>query len=1015
MQKESETATPRHTLNQSARHGGGGWARRFGYDIFISFALGPYPRGTRGYASDLARKLRERGFTVFFSEDEAPVGNQLDNTLRRAIRRSRMLVVVANPQTLREPRWVRSEVEEFTQHRPKSPVAVINIDNALPVDPEKDVDKVSAWLPFRDRIWVNEGREAWLANQVSDEVIERLITTPVAVRSVTRLRYTVSAIVATFAVVAVLAMMQRSEAVDQRNKAQEALLSSAAQQATLLSQNGSAQEGWETLVAALREVQPDVNGPLPEGFLTAALITLIENRLGPKLAFDKTITPGPQRDVFNEFPAPVAVFDSSSRYVAASAGNTIAVWTTQDGQRLSQTQLDIVPETLTFAAQGSVLIVQGKESEKATKEGEELLPSPPPRAFAMDIQSGKSVELPLRLCWEIVPCIAINSSPDVLKPLAAFPATIELEKELSNEQGYIVNAASNVTLIGQSFNRYLILDKSESRQDGETFLFDLKNNSKAVLDIDITEVTGAVNAPIFVQSSYIDQGINVYKAQGGNKKGAPPVLVKIKQLNARNSAGIKNVELSADGSTLRYQNNRWGTGEGHGLERTVLLNLENGKEIWARDDNYGDIVWSNNIAAVPVVDGNTHLLSTATGTSWFTSPNIPLAFAPNDIMLLTRNPSHPESQKWPELQLLETLPVFRFSQGLQPASIRGVCDSFPNFMTLPQRFDRLWNREDWHIASSESLSTLSFQVPENTFTTYTLTPEDDKWTIEADDESATEEEQPLPQLTKAQLQQRYPLFADLITGGEYLQIKQTVSPDGKWTGLIILNQQNDKGQRRDKSCEGIATWRLYRTEGRELMNKGCTTESSEVNALTLAIQFSARAQKDTLAMIPVDSCHYQVMDPENASVITEITPIYSNDVSFSEENSGTIGVTSSDWYGATVAYQVQDLTLKEPGPVFELALPNISTDNDAEHDTCCGVNIANVVFNPLYSEKSSLSTSEAEADDQRDEALFDTRFSALKIESGRDQPVVLGVPPWGERLREKLRESVHQSTSQSHH
>ena len=47
-------------------------ARLFGYDIFISFALGPLPRGTQSYASDLARRLRERDFAVFFSEDEAP-------------------------------------------------------------------------------------------------------------------------------------------------------------------------------------------------------------------------------------------------------------------------------------------------------------------------------------------------------------------------------------------------------------------------------------------------------------------------------------------------------------------------------------------------------------------------------------------------------------------------------------------------------------------------------------------------------------------------------------------------------------------------------------------------------------------------------------------------------------------------------------------------------------------------------------------------------------------------------
>ncbi|HEU0203817.1 MAG TPA: hypothetical protein VFR86_25690, partial [Burkholderiaceae bacterium] len=42
-------------------------SRLFGYDVFISFALGPAPRGSLSYASDLARRLRERDFTVFFS------------------------------------------------------------------------------------------------------------------------------------------------------------------------------------------------------------------------------------------------------------------------------------------------------------------------------------------------------------------------------------------------------------------------------------------------------------------------------------------------------------------------------------------------------------------------------------------------------------------------------------------------------------------------------------------------------------------------------------------------------------------------------------------------------------------------------------------------------------------------------------------------------------------------------------------------------------------------------------
>lgn len=95
-------------------------SRFFGYDI--SFALGPPPRGTHSYASDLARRLRERDFTVFFSEDEAPPGEYLDSTLRTALHRAKALVVIANRATLKRPGWVQKEVEEFKRRHPTRPV-----------------------------------------------------------------------------------------------------------------------------------------------------------------------------------------------------------------------------------------------------------------------------------------------------------------------------------------------------------------------------------------------------------------------------------------------------------------------------------------------------------------------------------------------------------------------------------------------------------------------------------------------------------------------------------------------------------------------------------------------------------------------------------------------------------------------------------------------------------------------------------------------------------------------------
>jgi len=50
-------------------------SRLFGHARFISFALGPAPRGTQSYASDLARNLTDLDFAVFFSEAEAAPGS----------------------------------------------------------------------------------------------------------------------------------------------------------------------------------------------------------------------------------------------------------------------------------------------------------------------------------------------------------------------------------------------------------------------------------------------------------------------------------------------------------------------------------------------------------------------------------------------------------------------------------------------------------------------------------------------------------------------------------------------------------------------------------------------------------------------------------------------------------------------------------------------------------------------------------------------------------------------------
>jgi hypothetical protein len=101
----------------------------FGYDFFVSFKLGGFPVGAQSYASDLARRLRDEDYTVFFSEEEAPPGEQLSPTLTTALHRSRIIVVILNEGALLHSKWMRQEVEEFRRMHPKRPIVAINIDS----------------------------------------------------------------------------------------------------------------------------------------------------------------------------------------------------------------------------------------------------------------------------------------------------------------------------------------------------------------------------------------------------------------------------------------------------------------------------------------------------------------------------------------------------------------------------------------------------------------------------------------------------------------------------------------------------------------------------------------------------------------------------------------------------------------------------------------------------------------------------------------------------------------------
>lgn len=195
-------------------------AKCFGYDIFLSFALGPPPRGTQSFASDLSRRLRELDFTVFFSEEEAAAGSKLKPTLSNALRRSRALVVVANAEMLADPGWVRTEVVEFHRTHPQRPIIPIFIDKPL-----KDTalaEKIREWLPYEGNIWIDDSGGSVKEGIVSKEAINRLATAPRYRKANSRWRWLASAVIAALLALLVGLGVATFVARQEQRKAEEA-------------------------------------------------------------------------------------------------------------------------------------------------------------------------------------------------------------------------------------------------------------------------------------------------------------------------------------------------------------------------------------------------------------------------------------------------------------------------------------------------------------------------------------------------------------------------------------------------------------------------------------------------------------------------------------------------------------------------------------------------------------------------------------------------------------------------
>jgi WD40 repeat protein len=296
--------------------------RVFGYDLFISFALGPPPRGTHSYASDLARRLRERDFTVFFSEDEAAPGEQLNSTLLKALYRSRTLVLIANQGTLQEPRWVRQEVEAFRSRHPDRPIIPISVGGAL--QDATLAEQTRQWLAFDDKIWLDESHDALAEGIASDQMVARLAMVPAGRSSNVKWRWVVGAVVAALVILSgaatwfgIYARKESTIAIAKAREAKARELAAYSTQSLSDDPEKSILLGMQAVNATLRFGQLPV--PAAQEALHQALLSFRE--LLTLKGHNKTVTS-------------VAWSPDGKRLATAGDDDTAKVWDVANGQEL---------------------------------------------------------------------------------------------------------------------------------------------------------------------------------------------------------------------------------------------------------------------------------------------------------------------------------------------------------------------------------------------------------------------------------------------------------------------------------------------------------------------------------------------------------------------------------------------------------------------------------------------------------------------------------------------------------
>jgi hypothetical protein len=710
------------------------------YDAFISYCHArdtPIAAALQSTAQKLGKPwYRRRALRIYRDATNQAATPALWESIVRALNASRFLILIASPEAAASP-WVDKEVAYWLTHKSANTLFIALTDGELNWDNQaRDfLQRQGSTLPpalkgqfAAEPKWVDlrayrsgDTRDAKFTELAADFAAaiagvpkEDLLSQEVRQqRRALALAWSAAGLLVLLAAGATWqwrnAISAETAAVSERDRAQQALLISAARESLLLTREGRTEEAWHGLRNAVKVANATPATRMPGIVSEAALSALVENRLGPELVLEPS---GEPSEADAERPGPsepnvIAGFDPRGERVAVAKGADIAIWSTTDGSMQNRFHLWTTVAQLFFHESENILFLIGR-AEADEKESVVLI----------DLASGHYRALPLRECLGLLPCIAdAGAENSVLRDLQQYDgvrAVIEsglngraLLVRRSGDPGHPTPGLSFVGLVSDwlyVFDGPVVFDPTTQQ------ITQAEPGGGPVVAV-------AAHKPLVAVGNHNDATIQLFEIKAA-EQGAGLSIRKLRTVEAEGATAVSQLTLSDDGALLYWSSATQGSG-GFGARLAGALDVDTGRQVWRTNfDGHSVFAPAQNYIARSFVDPRTghtvtDVVNGRTSERLFSLPAIAVAFDPSGRLALVEMPQASRSstsegtatQRYVlRLAELSTVPSFA-NDGSWPHAIpvyvknRCETNAVP-FLTLSMRIGRTWNPYDWHRESA---------------------------------------------------------------------------------------------------------------------------------------------------------------------------------------------------------------------------------------------------------------------------------------------------------------------------